>query len=170
MTDKKTLDDLKRRTEDRAFRRAKRNVLDYPEVKMALSFRFRGDRTYSYLEDAILTPGGPDRATRRLLERPNVQIRKGDRHTGVWVCSEAGMYSYTTGEDAMYLKKGTRIPATWEWNGLTWIIIGLDTDFAKPPIPWWRKVYCFLTGKSTTKKVTIPEVRVINETKPKAKA
>ena len=68
----------------------------------------------------------PSASTRRKLERNGRKARLGDRIGGVWVVGKTRWYGFTDGT-WVYLIKGSRCPASFEFNGrMGWEMVAPD--------------------------------------------
>ena len=84
-----------------------------------------------------------DSKTRKRLHAEGERVRGDDRESGIWVAPKTRWYGWTDGS-SVYLKKGSRLSATWKFCRHGWELATLDTDVILPPshrawsLPlWW---------------------------------
>jgi len=72
-----------------------------------------------------------DRRTRAKLYQEGLKVAKGDRMAGIWIVPATRWYE--VGRSHVYLHKGSRLKASWCFDGDDWDLCVVNTDATAPP-------------------------------------
>jgi hypothetical protein len=86
------------------------------------------------------------RTQKRLEPELGTSVRHGNQETGIWIVPKTGWWRLYA-EESIYLKRGSRLKATWQFTGSMWQLARVDTEvilLPKGSQGFWYSFWCWL--------------------------